>query len=199
MSCTSPGEENKQVEHQYSLSDFYAQNAHVDQKVNDLFNSLEDKEKIGQMVVTSAGPTGKPTSVVDELIREKAIGGILLLSGEKSKLISLRERFDSLAVSNGTLPFIYSSDAEPSLINRKIKGTTIVPKTVELQSVKKCDSVTRIISKELLSMNIRHNFAPVLDMSPNNEAITNRTFGNDSDTVVRLASAFVSLRSFITP
>lgn len=191
LSCTSVNDKKGNEVKQYSLADFYTQNIDLDQKIDELFNELEDREKIGQMIVTSAGPTGKPTSVVEKLIREKAIGGILLLSGEKGKLVSLRERFDSLAVSNGVLPFIYSSDAEPSLINRKIKGTTSVPKTVELHSVEKCDSITRIISKDLLSMNIRHNFAPVLDMSPNNEAITNRTFGNDSETVVRLASTFV--------
>ena len=40
-------------------------------------------------------------------------------------------------------------------------------------------------------MGIKHNYAPVVDISVNNEAITNRTFGNDSAKVVNLSDAFI--------
>ena len=191
LSCTPGTKETTLESEHFSLQDFYEDNPELDSKVNAVFESLDNREKIGQMIVTSAGTIGKPRSVVEKLIKSKAIGGILMLGGEKNDLIALGKRFDSLGIASGALPFIYSSDAEPSLLNRKISGTQTVPKTVELGSVKKCDSVANIISDELRSMNIRHNFAPVLDLSPHNEAITNRTFGNDSATVVRLASAFV--------
>ena len=40
-------------------------------------------------------------------------------------------------------------------------------------------------------MGIMHNYTPVVDMSADNEAITNRTFGSDPVQVVSLASAFI--------
>jgi beta-N-acetylhexosaminidase len=191
LSCTSGTEQATMEKQQFSLKNFFTDSPEIDRKVNAVFESMDVKEKIGQMIVTSAGTIGKPRSHVEKLIKNKAIGGILMLGGEKNDLIALAKRFDSLGVVSGALPFIYSSDAEPSLLNRKIKGTRLVPKTVELETPEKCDSVANIIADELISMSIRHNFAPVLDMSPLNEAITNRTFGNDSATVISLASTFV--------
>lgn len=189
--CGSDIKKEMQKQVSFSLDDFYSENAQLDKKVEAAFISLDEKGRIAQMIVVSAGTTGKPTSIVDKLIKKNVVGGVLMLSGEKQQLISLAHRFDSLSDKYGNLPLVYSSDAEPSLINRKIKGTQIVPKTVELETKEKCDSVTWIISNELLSMGIKHNYAPVVDLSPNNEAITNRTFGNDSARVVNLSMAFI--------
>ncbi len=191
LSCNFSSEQNDDLMETYSLHDFYSQNESLDKKVDQILNELEPREKIAQMIVVAAGTNGKPTPTVDRLIKNKVVGGILMLSGEKDQVKRLVSRFDSLASQYGSLPLIFSSDAEPSLINRKIKGTQIVPKTVQLQTVEICDSVTTIISEELLSIGIHHNYAPVVDMSPNNEAITNRTFGNDSTSVVQLSNAFI--------
>ena len=191
ISCNSSPEKETDYTETFSLNDFYSSDESLNKMVEEIFNDLDPKERIAQMIVVAAGTTGKPTKTVDKLIRKKAIGGVLMLSGEKDQIIKLVHRFDSLSFQYGLLPLIYSSDAEPSLINRKIKGTQTVPKTVELKTIEICDSVTQIISTELLSMGIKHNFAPVVDLSPNNEAITNRTFGNDSVMVVSLSDAFI--------
>ncbi len=190
LSCTSKNKNTNQEGMIFSLNDFFSHHPSLDHKVDEIFSTLNDRDRISQMIVTSAGTNGKPTSVVENLIAKKAIGGILMLGGEKEMLKKLAARFDSLGSVSGALPFIYSSDAEPSLLNLKIKGSVKVPKTIEIKTTSACDSVARIISDELLSLNIRQNFAPVLDVSPNNEAITNRTFGNDSATVVEMASVF---------
>ena len=191
FSCSSDPQKNEVKGIKFSLDDFYSSNAKLDSAVEQVFLALDGKERAGQMIITSAGTTGKPTRTVENLISKKAIGGVLLLSGEKKSLAELGKRFDSLAKVTGCLPLIFSSDAEPSLINRKIKGTQKVPNTIDLVTKSMCDSVAEIISGELLSMRIKHNFAPVLDMSPDNEAITNRTFGSKSSSVIELAGAFV--------
>jgi len=191
LSCANNEKKEEVIEMVFSLDDFYAENHLLDQKVEDVFQKLSTQGRIAQMIVVAAGTTGKPTKVVDELIRKNAIGGVLMLSGDKNQITKLGQRFDSLSALYGFLPLLYSSDAEPSLINRKIKGTQPVPKTVDLKTRKVCDSIAFIISNELLSMGIHHNYAPVVDMSPNNEAITNRTFGNDSAQVVTLSSTFI--------
>ena len=191
FSCSSEGKREPITAELFSLNDFYETNKALDDKVNTVFDDLDAKGRISQMIVVAAGTTGKPTRVVDKLILNQAVGGVLMLSGEKDHIISLVHRFDSLSMNYGNVPLIYSSDAEPSLINRKIKGTQKVPRTIELETINACDSVSKIISHELLSMGINHNYAPVVDLSPNNEAITNRTFGNDRAEVIKLASTFI--------
>jgi beta-N-acetylhexosaminidase len=191
ISCSSGGEQKEIGVIQYSLSDFYSDNSEIDQRVREIFEGLDEKVRIGQMIVTSAGTNGKPTSVVENLIKKQSVGGVLLLGGDKHVLKNLAAKFDSLAKAGGALPLLYSADAEPSLINRKIKGTQTVPNAIDLLTESASDSVASIIAKELLSMKIRHNFAPVLDLSPDNVAITNRTFGSNSDRVIALATAFI--------
>ena len=192
LACDGGAKDVESSQPVYSLTDFYQSNPALDSMVDAIFDGLDSDARLGQMIVTSAGTTGKPASVVRKLIRQKAIGGVLLLSGEKDELIKLRKEFDSLSNVAGIPPLIFSSDAEPSLINRKIKGTTPVPKTINLTSQAESDSIARIIADELLSIGIKQNFAPVLDMSPDNEAITNRTFGADSSSVVERSLAFVA-------
>lgn len=192
FSCGSAEKEDSDDKITFSLQDFYTINQLLADEVNIIFNQLAPKERIGQMIVTSAGTTGKPTRSVENLIKRKAIGGVLMLSGDKEMLIDLIHGFDSLAKVTGAIPLIFSSDAEPSLINLKIKGTKRVPKTMELVTTNACDSVAQIITNELCSMGIHHNFAPVVDQSPDNEAITNRTFGSGSSRVVNLSKIFIN-------
>jgi len=189
QSCQTVGDKAELA--RFSLDDFYTVNEQLTESVEAAFQKLDAKSRIAQMIVVSAGTNGKPTKKVDELISKNIVGGVLMLGGEKQQIIKLGHRFYSLSRIHGNLPLLYSSDAEPSLINRKIKGTQIVPNTIDLVTKVKCDSVAAIISKELLSMGIMHNYAPVVDMSANNEAITNRTFGSDPAQVVSLASAFI--------
>lgn len=191
ISCSSGGEQKKAGNHQFSLSDFYSDNYELDRRVSKIFDGLDTRVRIAQLIVTSAGTNGKPTPVVENLIRKQSVGGVLLLGGDKITLINLASQFDSLAHASGILPLLYSADAEPSLINRKIKGTQAVPNTIDLLTESSSDSVAGMIAQELLSMKIRHNFAPVLDISPDNVAITNRAFGSDRDQVVALAGAFI--------
>lgn len=190
FSCTSR-QEVEMPENTFSLADFYIVNEQMDRKVQEVFERLDTISRIGQMIVPAAGTNGKPTAAIEALIKKRALGGVLMLGGEKELLLKLGHHFDSLAKVHGVLPLIYSADAEPSLINRKIKGTRPMPKTIDIQTDAACDSVAYMISEELLSINIRHNFAPVLDVSPDNEAITNRSFGTNPDNVVALARTFV--------
>ncbi|MEC8513985.1 MAG: glycoside hydrolase family 3 N-terminal domain-containing protein, partial [Bacteroidota bacterium] len=100
--------------------------------------------------------------------------------------------YDSLMKNQGFLPLIYSADAEPTLVNRKIQGTRTVPKT---NTIKHLDSVryfTKIISEDLNEIGINQNFAPVIDASPN-KVVSNRSFGLDMDTVINFSKAFISV------
>ncbi len=175
----------------FTITDFYSQDTLLQSKTEAIYEEMDSVERIGQMIVAAAGRLGKPTEVVEKLIAGKMVGGVLLLNGSKSGFKDFVHHFDSLAKASGLVPLVYSADAEPSLINRKIEDTQTVPKTVELTTTHLCDSITQIINKELLEIGIKHNYAPVVDISPDNEAIKNRSFGYEPDSVVKLANVFV--------
>ena len=125
---------SKIQEMDFPLSDFYKENKALDKKVESYFSKLDDAQKIGQMLIVAAGRLGKPDKTVEALINGGKVGGVLLLNGSKSGFKSKTSHFDSIAQAAGTLPLMYSADAEPSLVNRKITETPAVPPTESLKT-----------------------------------------------------------------
>ena len=181
----SPGEK-------FNLTDFYSNKAALKTKVESVFNQLSERQKVAQMIVQAAGKLGKPDKEIDRLIQARAIGGVLLLNGSMDGFTNKVDHFDSLADKSDLLPLIYSADAEPSLIYRKIEGSTSVPKTNELKTIEENKHTANVISQDLKKIGILYNYAPVLDLSPNNEAIKNRSYSSSPDSVIELAGAFAS-------
>lgn len=175
----------------YSLNDFFRYHPQLNEEVEALFDSLSEEARVGQLIVQAAGRLGKPKAEVVRLVNNQQVGGILLLNGEKEELTALAKELDSLSMASGGLPLLFSADAEPSLVNRKIAGTRPSPKTNRLEDAAQTRAIARQISEDLKDIGILHNFAPVVDISPNNAAIGNRTFGNDSARVVPLSNAFI--------
>ena len=64
----------------YTLEDFYSYSPELDQEVAEIFDRLTDAERAGQMIVQAAGVYGKPKKHMLRLIKEKKLGGILLLN-----------------------------------------------------------------------------------------------------------------------
>ena len=65
----------------YSLNDFYKINHSLSNKVDSVFNLLNDTTRIGQMIVPAIGRLGKSRDHVYNLASKGWIGGILLLNG----------------------------------------------------------------------------------------------------------------------
>ena len=63
------------------LNKFYEYNPTLEHKVDVIFNSLSDTEKVAQMIITSAGELGKPEKIVYKLAQENKIGGVVFLKG----------------------------------------------------------------------------------------------------------------------
>ncbi|MGB3617572.1 MAG: glycoside hydrolase family 3 N-terminal domain-containing protein [Catalinimonas sp.] len=175
----------------YTLADFYRYKPTLEHRTDQIFDALTDAQRVGQMIVPAVGRLGKPTAHVAKLIGEGKVGGVLLLNGEKESFTALTENLNDLAVQNGHPPLLFTADAEPSLVNRKISGTTKVPTTAALTDTTEVRRVARTIAADLKAIGVMQNYAPVLDVSPNNEAIGNRSFGSDPARVVEMNRAFV--------
>ncbi|MFK8061152.1 MAG: glycoside hydrolase family 3 N-terminal domain-containing protein [Polaribacter sp.] len=173
------------------LNQFYEYNPALEHKVDQIFNSLSDTERVAQMIVTSAGELGKPKSIVYKLAKENKIGGIVFLKGTTESHKKMIDSLNAISISKNQLPLLFSIDAEPSLFNGRLKGTKPLLNTIDIKTEKQSDSVATIINKQLLDIGFHQNFAPVVDISPENEAIRDRSFGNDKNKVIKLSNQFI--------
>lgn len=180
------------VVHPFILEDFYKKDNMLDQQVEQIFSRLTDEQRVGQLIIPAAGRLGKPDAQLDELARKGWMGGAILLNGSVESFKHYVHRLDSISRANGHLPLVYSADAEPSLINRKISGSVQVPKTAELKDTLEALAVAHTIAHQLKDIGILYNYAPVTDVSPQNVAIGNRSFGADPKQVEKMNKAFIN-------
>ena len=80
----------------YSLSDFYNINPSISNKVDSIFNLLNDTTRIGQMIVPAIGRLGKSRDHVYNLASKGWIGGILLLNGTFKEFTNDVRVFDKI-------------------------------------------------------------------------------------------------------
>ena len=175
----------------YSLNNFYQYDSELAYKVDSLYNSLSPKERVAQMLITSAGELGKPKTTVKKLVKNKLVGGVVFLKGSKRAHRKNIQELNTLNKKNSTIPLLYSMDAEPSLLGTRIKGAAKVGKTIDIKTETQSDNVVFAINQELKEIGIHQNYAPVVDVSQNNEAIKHRSYGSDKDSVVFLAKRFI--------
>jgi beta-N-acetylhexosaminidase len=174
----------------YQLSDFFVYDATLEQKVDSVFEAMNDTSRVGQMIIPAAGRLGKSQEHLNNLISKNYIGGILLLNGTKDGFTKMVNDFNSLNNSKGGLPLLYSADAEPSLIGYKIKNCAPVKKANLMVNRDEVEKFALSICNDLKDIGINYNYAPVVDMSPN-EVISFRAFGNDPDTAQVWSRIFI--------
>lgn len=177
---------------EHSLESFFEYDPNLEHQVDEVFMSLSDTQRVAQMIVTSAGELGKPAATVKKLVDQNKVGGVIFLKGTRAAHSNLVSELDSISNLNGSLPLLFSMDAEPSLFNGRVKGSQKLINTIDIENEADCDSIVTIINDELLGIGVRQNFAPVCDLSPNNEAIKNRSFGSDLERVVSMSKAFIT-------
>jgi beta-N-acetylhexosaminidase len=175
----------------YSLKNFYKSDTVLDNKIDSIFNLLNDTSRVGQMIVPAIGRLGKSRDHVLALAQKGWIGGILLLNGTFEEFSKDVKNYDSTMIAKGHLPLIFSADAEPTLVNRKIIGSQKVPYTNTIHSMDSVEIIASIISEDLNKIGINQNYAPVIDASPN-KVVSNRSFGLNMDTVISFSDKFIN-------
>jgi len=184
--------EFNQANYNFKLTDYFSDNTYLAEFTDQIFEELSDEERISQMIITSAGKNGKPEETIFKLIQNKQIGGIVLLGGDTSYLKNLIVKCNEIAGNSKSLPLLYSTDAEPSLINMKISNIEKFNPTNTIVSESESRNVANKISLILKEIGIQQNYSPVCDFSFNKDIIGNRSFGNDENEVVRLSKEFIN-------
>ena len=174
----------------FKLSDYLSENKSLDKEVDRAFLTMDDTAIVAQLLMPAVGRLGQTKEMIDGYIQNRIIGGVLMLNGTKEDFTSWIKSFEKANKSIGNLPFLYSADAEPSLVNRKIIGSKPVKKANELLTIEEVMNVTDIISGDLNEIGINYNFSPVVDMSPN-KTVGFRSFGAIPENIIPWSNAFI--------
>ena len=148
---------------------------------------LTSREKIGQLFMV--GFLG--TSVTPELaafLKEYKPGGVILFSRNLESIEQIVQLTNDLQHCSPKSPLLISIDQEGGRVSRLPKGFTIFP---ACEVIGQCHSgelayaAAATIAKELKSVGINMNMAPVLDVNsnPDNPVIGDRAFGSSTDIV----------------
>ncbi len=176
----------------FTLSDFLTENKELDKEVERIFKEMDDTARIAQLIMPAVGRLGKTKDQIDQYIKERLIGGVLMLNGTKEEFTTWIKDFETSNKKIGNLPFLYSADAEPSLVNRKITGSTQVKKANEVNSIEEVSTVAQTISTDLNAIGINYNFAPVVDMSAN-KTVGYRGFGAIAENLIPWSDEFIKI------
>ena len=174
----------------FQLTDFLGSNSDLDQAVNEVISQLDDTAIIAQLIMPAVWKYGQTKATIEDHINRRIIGGVLMLNGTKSEFTSMISSFEQTNKSLGNLPFLYSADAEPSLVNRKITGSTPVKKAAEIRSLDEVIQVAQQISTDLNDIGINYNFAPVVDVA-GNATVGYRGFGSNPEQLIPWSNTFI--------
>lgn len=178
------------INHSFTINDFLGDNKQLDKDVDSIFKTLSDETKVAQLLMPAVGRLGETNELITQKIKENKIGGVLMLNGTKEEFTNWIKAYNELNPYKNNLPFLYSADAEPSLVNRKITGSTPVIKANEMKTIDEVRKYTNIISKDLNDIGINYNFSPVVDMSPN-KTVGFRSFGAIPENIIPWSNAFI--------
>lgn len=174
----------------FKLTDYLSENKSLDKEVDRAFLMMDDTSIVAQLLMPAVGRLGLSKDTILSQINKRLIGGVLMLNGTKEEFTSWIKSFEKENKAIGNLPFLYSADAEPSLVNRKIIGSKPVKKANELLTIEEVMNVTDIISGDLNDIGINYNFSPVVDMSPN-KTVGFRSFGAIPENIIPWSNAFI--------
>lgn len=156
-------------------------------------------EKVGQMFVV--GFPGKHViEGVKRLIHDYRVGNIILFGqnvGTPNELLELTSKLQEEAkVAGHTHPLLISVDQENGVVRRIKDQVTLFPGAMSLGAADSIDLAKEVglaTGRELRSLGINWNLAPVLDVNnnPNNPVINVRSFGEDPRKVGELGIAWM--------
>lgn len=162
--------------------------------MNDLYNNLSLREKVGQLFfVGIAGPDlDEPTC---ELMQMIAPGGVCLFSRNIRDAEQTRELNDSIRQISAIPPFI-SLDQEGGTVDRLRRLITPMAPAGSVRNAQEAGKMAELIGEVISLLGFNMNFAPVVDVvddrrSGSSNGLFTRPFGRSKESVVDLAGAFL--------
>lgn len=168
--------------------------AKLDDFIDTLYNRLSISQKAAQMIMVGTSEKkgiGLPYTYVKYLVKNNITGGVLFLKGNSEHFRQQRIELDTIANKFKINP-IYACDCEPTLFHKKFTDLDSVLPTSELTDTAKIGSVLNIINSKMNYIGLQINFAPVADISANQQIIKTRSFGQNPVLIEYLSDYFVN-------
>ena len=173
------------------------QNKSAQHWADSVFNTLNDDERIAQLMVlressfTKEGPVYYDTTIT-EAIQKYNIGGIVLFQGSPVKQANFINYFQSIAKT----PLMVCIDGEWGL---GMRLDSVIPLNHQMmlgavQDPSIISAYGKLVGIQCKREGIQVNFAPVVDINnnPDNPVINDRSFGEDKYKVARYGVAYES-------
>lgn len=172
--------------------------------------SLSLAEKVGQLIVARASgylfdrqiayPHWEPpAATLERWLQELNLGGVILLGGSAAEVAIRVQQLQGWART----PLLVAADIEEG-VGQRFGGASWFPPPMALSAIAARQGLTAAChlaqefgaatAREALALGINWVLAPVADVNhnPQNPVINVRAFGDDTDTVARLAAAFIA-------
>ncbi|MCW3791057.1 beta-N-acetylhexosaminidase [Paenibacillus sp. LS1] len=163
-------------------------------------NNLTLEQKVGQLLM--CGFHGQHADEqITRLIRDYHVGGVIYFRRNVQsvdQLTRLSEELQGIAAEAGELPLMISVDQEGGMVARIDKeGVTQVPGNMALGATGNPEytlECARILGRELKSIGIDMNLAPVVDVNNNalNPVIGVRSYGENAESVATHGAAAIT-------
>jgi beta-N-acetylhexosaminidase len=171
------------------------------QWVDSVFATLTPDERIAQLIMIPAvsdvkraliDPKASSPAMVEKLIRENKVGGIVFFQGGPIPQAQLTNYYQSIS----KVPLLVAMDAEFGLAMR-IDSTVRYPYQMTLGAIQGSNELIyemgSQLAKQAKRIGMHINFAPVADVNnnPNNPVISFRSFGENKYKVADKAVAYM--------
>ncbi|HVM86843.1 MAG TPA: glycoside hydrolase family 3 N-terminal domain-containing protein [Puia sp.] len=169
-----------------------------DKWVDSVFNTLNDDQKIAQLIVMRLSSidlaTRKVTfynKEVEEAVRKYNIGGICLFQGGPVTQAQYINYFQGIAKT----PIMICIDAENG-IGMRMDSVMGLPRQMMLGAVQNQELIYeygKIVGEQCKRLGITVNYAPVVDINnnPDNPVINDRSFGEDKYKVAQFGMQYM--------
>jgi beta-N-acetylhexosaminidase len=168
-------------------------------EVTNVLSKLTLEQKIGQLQMV-----GMPGAALDQLTRrrivEMGVGGIVFLEHNvpsPEQTLALTSELQDSAIEQGPgLPLFIGWNHEGGRVVRRGAGVTRFPSNMAINETNDPNVsylVGQAIGKEMLSLGVKMNFAPVLDLNTEmaNPVIGLRSYGDDPGEAAILGREFI--------
>lgn len=170
-------------------------------RIDALLRTMTVEQKVGQLIMGYFdGPIVTPE--VADRIHRLHLGGVILYHGagnikSPKQVMKLVSDLQHTAKNAGELPLFVAIDQEGGRVVRITEGVTVFPGNMALGATGKPElarQAAQITARELRTLGINVNFAPVVDVNSNplNPVIGERSFGSSPELVAAFGVAMVS-------
>lgn len=157
--------------------------------VEDSYKEMNLDERIGQLFAPVVFT--QDADELKDLVRNKHIGGLLYREGPGEEIRRCHEVIQDAA----KIPLLTASNLEYGGNGSAMEGTYFGREMLvaATQDEEKAYQLGKVSCSEGAAVGVNWSFAPVVDLDQNyHNPITNvRTFGNDTDTVIKMGKAYI--------